>query len=184
MYMALFLDRDGVLIENRPDYVRSWAQVEIFPQALQALARAAQSAYKIVLITNQAGIGRGLILPEVAEEINRRLVAEVVKAGGRIDGVYLCPHKPEDSCECRKPRPGLILQAARELDLDLKRSIFIGDALTDLQAGQAAGINRLALVSTGRGKEQAQLLEDAGLIHISIYEHLGHAIEELLLQAT
>lgn len=158
MYPAIFLDRDGVVIENLPSYVRRWEQVAVYPQALEALSRLKNSPYRVVIVTNQAGIGRGLIDPESAEEINRRLCQIIEQAGGRIDGVYVCPHTPEEDCDCRKPRPGLILRAAAEHGIDLERSILIGDALTDLQAGQAAGIGRVALVRTGRGAEQSLLL--------------------------
>ena len=91
-----------------------------------------------------------------AEKINQRLTDEIKKASGQIDGVFMCPHKPDDKCECRKPRPCLIFQAVHTLALDLKRSILIGDTLTDLQAGLNAGIGKLALVLTGRGLQQAQ----------------------------
>ncbi len=119
MYPAIFLDRDGVLIENRPAYVRSWADVDIFPEALEALARIRSHPYKIVMVTNQSGVGRGLIPAATVEEINRRLLSAVEAAGGRIDAVFVCPHKPEDNCDCRKPPPCLLIQARSALSLDL-----------------------------------------------------------------
>jgi len=154
MFPAIFLDRDGVLIENRADYVRDWSQVLIFPEAINALSDPATKNYKVVIITNQSAVGRGLISLETAQEINDRL-AEVINAhGGRVDGVYTCPHKPEDGCDCRKPKPGLLLRAARDLSLDLHRSWMIGDAWSDLLAGQAAGVRGAVMVKTGRGKAQ------------------------------
>ena len=122
MFPAIILDRDGVVIENRDNYVRSWADVEVYPQALRALVDANRSAFKIVIITNQAGVGKGIIPLQTATEINQRLVHVIEKAGGRVDGVYMCPHSPQDDCECRKPRPGMILQAERELSLDTRRA--------------------------------------------------------------
>lgn len=154
MYPAIFLDRDGVLIENRSDYVRDWSQVKIIPEAVHALSLAPLEHYKIVIVTNQSAVGRGLVLPENADEINRRLVDLIQHHGGRVDGVYMCVHKPDEDCFCRKPRPGLLLQAARELSLDLQRSWMIGDAWTDVQAGQRAGVRRTILIRTGRGLEQ------------------------------
>jgi histidinol-phosphate phosphatase family protein len=180
MVPAIFLDRDGVIIENRPAYVRSWADVEIFPQALTALAGVKNSGYIIVLVTNQAGIGKGLIQPEAAQEINRRLVQEVEKAGGRIDGIFVCPHTPEDRCDCRKPRPGLFFQAAKALSIDLSRSIMIGDTLSDLQAGLAAGIERVALVRTGLGVQQAQFPQASSLGPFPIYNTVSEALSELI----
>jgi D-glycero-D-manno-heptose 1,7-bisphosphate phosphatase len=154
MYPAIFLDRDGVLIENRSDYVRDWSQVKIIPEAIHALSLAPSRNYKIVIVTNQSAVGRGLVLQATAQEINRRLVNLIHRRGGQVDGVYMCIHKPDDGCFCRKPRPGLLLQAARELSLDLQRSWMIGDAWSDAQAGQRAGVRHTILLKTGRGIEQ------------------------------
>ena len=154
---ALFLDRDGVFIENRANYVRSWEDVEFFPQALEALARIRGIPYKIIVVTNQSAVGRGLMSLETAVDLNNRILEVVRKGNGRIDASYLCPAKPGTNDPCRKPRPGMLLQAAQEHSLDLSQSYMIGDALTDIQAGQAAGVKQAALLLTGRGAAQAQL---------------------------
>ena len=154
MHPAIFLDRDGVLIENRSDYVRDWSQVKIIPEAIHALARATARNYKIVIVTNQSAVGRGLVPQVNAEEINHRLVNLIHQDGGQVDGLYMCPHKPDDGCFCRKPKPGLLLQAAKELSVDLQRSWMIGDAWSDVQAGQRAGVRHTILLKTGRGTEQ------------------------------
>jgi D-glycero-D-manno-heptose 1,7-bisphosphate phosphatase len=177
---AIFLDRDGVIIENRADYVRGWEDVSIFPQALQALAKASARPYKLVLVTNQSAVGRGLISLAAAEAINRRLVAQIENAGGRVDGIFMCPHAPEAGCDCRKPKPGLLLQAAEALDLDLGRSVMIGDALTDLMAGQGAGVGSLALVRTGLGAEQERLPKPDGLKAYQTYDTVTDALEDIL----
>jgi len=184
MYPAIFLDRDGVIIENRPAYVRSWEEVEIFPDAIAALARLVDSPYKIVVITNQAGIGKGLISFQVAADINLRLRQEVAKAGGRIDMIVMCPHKPEDACSCRKPQPGMLLKAAQDLSIDLSQSIMIGDSLTDLQAGNAAGVRSVALVKTGLGDQQIQSVQrelgEADRQQYFIFDTLADALEGLV----
>lgn len=154
MYPSIFLDRDGVLIENRLDYIRDWSQVKIIPEAIRALSLAPIKKYKVVIVTNQSVVGRGLILLKTAQEINQRLITVIRDHGGQIDGVYMCPHRPEDGCSCRKPLPGLLLQAAEDLSLDLQRSWMIGDAWSDVQAGEAAGIRGTILLKTGRGTEQ------------------------------
>jgi D-glycero-D-manno-heptose 1,7-bisphosphate phosphatase len=156
MHPAIFLDRDGVLIENRPDYVRDWSQVRVFPEAVHALSLPQLKKYKIVIVTNQSAVGRGLISLTTAHEINQRLIDLIREHGGQIAGIYMCPHKPEDGCSCRKPLPGLLLQAANDLSLDLQRSWMIGDAWSDVQAGTAAGIRRTILLKTGRGMQQLQ----------------------------
>lgn len=176
---AIFLDRDGVIIENRAKYVRSWADVDIYPQAIRALARLRLTPYKIIIVTNQSVVGRGIISLNVANEINKRLVAEVERANGRVDAVYMCPHVPEDNCLCRKPRPGLLWQAAEQWNLDLARSFMIGDALSDLLAGQAAGVYQSLLLRTGRGVAQAQLPEASQFNPLHVYDDLATAIDVL-----
>ena len=180
MKPAIFLDRDGVIIENRPDYVHSWAEVEFLPGALSALASIDQSPYVILIITNQAGIGRGVLTHQTVNEINDRLRQEISRANGRIDGIYVCPHTPEDNCTCRKPQPGMIRQAAHEFDLNLSQSILIGDNLSDLQAGQSAGIGQVVLVRTGLGMRFAQKLPPAEFPDVLVYDDLAQALAELV----
>ncbi len=179
MYPALFLDRDGVIIENRANYVRSWVDVEIYPQALEALALLKDSPYKIIIVTNQSGVGRGLFSLEVAQQINEQLVKMIEAANGRINATYLCPHAPWAGCPCRKPQPGMLLQAAQEHNLDLNRSIMIGDALTDLDAGLAAGVAQTILLRTGRGQEQNQLPEAGNFAPINLQKDLLAAVQLL-----
>lgn len=163
---TIFLDRDGVIIENRDGYVRSWGDVAFIPSALTALAELAASDYAIVIVSNQAGVAKGLVSAETVQVINERIRAEIVHAGGRVDAIYFCPHADLDGCDCRKPKPGLLLRAARELGLDLSRSWMIGDALTDLQAGETAGAHSL-LVLTGRGEEQKALHRLEGFVDLA-----------------
>jgi D-glycero-D-manno-heptose 1,7-bisphosphate phosphatase len=178
---GIFLDRDGVIIENRTNYVRSWDDVYIYPQALAALIKISKFPQKIIIVTNQSAVGRGIVSYETADAINRRLVAKINKSGGRIDGVYICPHRPDEGCNCRKPHPGLIQQAAIEHSLDLRRSMMIGDAITDLKAGLAAGIQIVVLVKTGRGRQEANLQEASKLGKFQISENLDEAISTLIV---
>jgi D-glycero-D-manno-heptose 1,7-bisphosphate phosphatase len=176
---AVFLDRDGVIIANRDDYVTSWEQVHFLPKALEALRRLNGSAFATVLVTNQSAIGRGVITWEQGLAINRRVIAEIERHGGRIDASYLCPHTPGDGCSCRKPAPGMLLQAAEELDLDLAQSYLIGDAVTDVQAAQGAGVHPI-LVLTGRGASQAPLLAAEGLSCSPALADLGAAVNYIM----
>jgi D-glycero-D-manno-heptose 1,7-bisphosphate phosphatase len=180
---AIFLDRDGVINENRPDYVKSWSEVEFLPGVFDVLRCLAQADFVIVLITNQSAIGRDIISYKQAMDINHRVVETIQDQGGRVDGAYLCPHHPDENCECRKPRPGLLLQAANELDLDLCQSYFIGDAMTDMQAAEAAGVKGI-LVLTGRGQEQ---VKNVGLDDSSpwlVVADLGAAVDHILNERT
>lgn len=179
MQPAIFIDRDGVIIQNCDQYVRTWQDVEIFPQAIQALASPDLRAYKVVIVTNQSGIGKGLIAPDTAHAINQRLVEIIRAAGGVVDGLYMCPHTDEDACACRKPKPGLLLQAAQDLEIDLANSIMVGDALTDMQAGWAAGVRANILVRTGRGADQEQRASPALRSSFTVVDSLAAALAAL-----
>jgi D-glycero-D-manno-heptose 1,7-bisphosphate phosphatase len=176
MLPAIFLDRDGVVIENVDSYIRSWEQVCFLPGALEALAQLAGLSHRIIIVTNQSAVGRGMIDQAAAEDINQGVLERIHAAGGRIDGLYMCPHSPEDGCSCRKPLPGLFVQAAQELDIDLPHSVMIGDALTDLMAGQAAGIGNLILLRTGRGAAQERLPLPSGLGPFQVFDSLAGAL--------
>ena len=180
MYPAIFLDRDGVIIENCPDYIRRVEDVHFYPQALQALTSIRTSPYKIVIVSNQSAVGRGLITLETALQINQQIIETIERHGGRIDGSFICPHAPQDDCDCRKPKPGLFYQAATALSLDLGQSYLIGDALSDLLAGQAAGLRRAVLVRTGRGAEQENLPKPEELKTFLTFETLSEALAALI----
>lgn len=173
---AIFLDRDGVIIENRDRYVRSLDEVAFIDGALRSLAVATDSPYQFVIVTNQAGVGHGLIKLDDAHTINNFVRETVNQHGGRIDGAYICPHTPADGCPCRKPLPGMLLNATRDLNIDLSRSWMIGDALTDLQAGSAAGARSL-LVLTGRGTEQRELANG-----YPVFDNLAAALAHIVAQ--
>src|SRR5688500_5693601 len=111
MRAAVFLDRDGVINEYRSEYVRTWEELRFLPGAMEAIARLTRAGIPVVVVTNQSGIGRGVIAREVVDEIHRRMGEEIA-----IAAVMVCPHHPDDACECRKPKPGMLRQAARELE--------------------------------------------------------------------
>jgi len=150
---AVFIDRDGVICRNRRDHVKSWDEFVFLPGTRAALARLAESDLAVVIITNQAVINRGIVSVNTVEDIHRRMTQAIQAAGGRVDRVYYCPHRPDEQCGCRKPQPGMLFQAAKELGLDLERSYLIGDAWSDMLAGQAVGC-RCYMVLTGRGRRQ------------------------------
>lgn len=181
MRHAIFLDRDGVIIENRDEYVRHWDDVSFIPEALRGLLRIALSEFLIVLVTNQACVGRGLLSLDDATAINQRVIAHVRSLGGRIDAAYLCPHRPDEHCLCRKPKPGMLLQAARELNVSLARSIMIGDAITDMQAAQAAGVAGM-MVRTGRGMRELAAFKDS--FWFSVEDDLGLALSHIPVVAS
>ncbi len=138
---AIFLDRDGVLNKKPPrgEYVRKWDEFEWLPGVQGALRLLKEANYRVIVVTNQAGVGRGMMTEEDLFSIHRRMTAEVTASGGRIDAIYYCPHHWADNCECRKPRPGMLFEAQHTFNLDLTRTVFVGDDETDAQAADAAG---------------------------------------------
>lgn len=151
---GIFLDRDGVLNENRHDYVKSWQEFRWLNGALAALAMLAEDVQPIIVVTNQSAVGRGLLASATLEDMHRRMRQEIVANGGRIDDIYACLHTPTDICGCRKPLPGLFQTAADQHHIELAASVFIGDAFTDFQAARAAGLAYIH-VRTGRGSDDA-----------------------------
>ena len=157
---GILLDRDGVINRERADYVKSWEEFKLLPGALPALRQLAALDIPIALITNQSAIGRGLVTAQGVAEIHANLIDMVERAGGRIDAVFVCPHTPDDGCDCRKPRPGLLKQAAAKLGLDLHQTVFVGDAVTDYGAAIAAGCQPLLVGSGRQGALLAQFCAD------------------------
>ena len=151
---TVFLDRDGVINRNPPNmgYVQSWSEFSFIPNARKAIRELTQNGYRIIVVTNQAGIGRGLFTEENLTDIHARMVSEIVETGGRIDAIYYCPHHPNAGCECRKPKPGMLTRAVREHNIELSSAYLIGDSTTDIEAGQRVGTQTL-LVLTGLGQE-------------------------------
>lgn len=181
---AIFLDRDGVICENRPDHVKNWAEFQFLPGVKNSLASLSSLGLPIIVVTNQAVVGRGLSTAQEVEDIHNRMVAEIVASGGRIDRIIYCPHRPEDECDCRKPKPGMLLQAATEMDIDLAESYLIGDAATDIQAGYQVGC-RTFLVLTGRGAEQlVSALNTAGGHFLTVTRNLAEAVDYIIKAET
>ncbi len=147
MKKVAFLDRDGVINETPGGhgYVETWRQFHFLNGALAMLRAVADKGYRLVVVTNQQGVGKGLVDVDALEAIHRNLRVAALRQGAEIDGVFYCPHLASDNCRCRKPKPGLIHQALESLDypVSLSRSWMIGDSPRDIQAGAAAGLKTL-----------------------------------------
>lgn len=139
---SLFLDRDGVInkkIDN--DYVRRWEQFEFLPGILEAIDLLSGRFGKIIIVTNQRGIGRKLMTKEDLDKIHTLMLEKIQSAGGRIDKIYYCPHLDEDNCNCRKPRTGLALQAKKDFPgIDFKKAVMVGDSQRDMEMGRKLGM--------------------------------------------
>jgi D-glycero-D-manno-heptose 1,7-bisphosphate phosphatase len=148
--LTVLLDRDGVINRNRSDYVKSWEEFEFLPGSLEALRMLAERETRVVVTTNQSAVGRGLLSQSELDLIHARMTEEIEAHGGRIAAVLCCPHSPDDGCLCRKPRPGLLLEAVGRFQLDPDLCYVVGDSLDDLMAAHAVGM-RYIMVLTGRG---------------------------------
>jgi histidinol-phosphate phosphatase family protein len=159
---AVFLDRDGTLIED-PGFVSDPAQVKLIPGAAQAVRRLNQAGLPVVLVTNQSGIARGLITLPQYEAVEARLIQLLAGGGARLDGAYYCPHHPDFTgpCDCRKPGTKLFRDAAAAQNLDLGRSFYVGDRMSDVEPARALA-GRGILVRTGQGAEHVPAAIDAG----------------------
>jgi len=149
---AVLLDRDGVINRNRTDYVKSWDEFEFLPGSLEALRMLAEQGTRVIVVTNQSVVGRGIIPQDELDRIHARMTREIEAHGGRIDAILCCSHSPDDGCLCRKPRPGLLLEAMDRFQLDPNLCYVVGDSLNDLMAARAAGLP-FVMVLTGRGRE-------------------------------
>lgn len=155
MSRALFMDRDGTVMVDI-GYPRDPDDVELLPGAPETLARLRELGLKLVIVSNQSGVGRGLVSADEAAAVHRRFVDALRAEGVELDAAYYCPHAPEDGCRCRKPSPELLERAARELDVDLAKSFMVGDKETDLEAGRRAGCRTIAFHSWGDVFAQVQ----------------------------
>jgi D-glycero-D-manno-heptose 1,7-bisphosphate phosphatase len=175
----VFFDRDGVLIENRPGYVRDWADVQFFEAAFEACRRLSETEFVTVEVTNQAAVGRGLLTLEHVQSLNQMILERFALEGAPFAAAYICPHHPDAGCTCRKPLPGMLLQAGNELDLDLSRSFLVGDALTDLEAADAAHVKGI-LVRTGRGIEQESRMSQVDMDRWPVVDDIAEAVKLIL----
>ena len=173
------LDRDGVINEDRSDFIKSPEQWVPIPGSLEAIARLCRAEYRVVIITNQSGVGRGLFTLDMMNKINTRMFELVSQKGGSVDALLFCPHAPDFGCDCRKPKPGLFNELARRLKVNLTGIPAVGDSIRDLQAAVAAGAQPV-LVRTGKGVETLEAIrrgDDEQLKQVPVYDDLAAFVE-------
>ncbi len=170
---AIFLDRDGVINRERSDYVKQWSEFVFLPGSLEALRHLAALPYKIIIVTNQSVIGRGLASAEHIAMIHQQMTQTIRAAGGRIDTILLCPHHPDARCGCRKPQPGMLLAAAQVYSLALEHCYFVGDSYTDFLAARAAGCSPILVRSGRQATELPALL--ASDLQVPLFHNLAEA---------
>jgi len=178
MPSAIFMDRDGTVSEEI-GYIYNVDLYKPYPFAGPAIRKINESGMKAILITNQSGIERGYFPESQVHKVHEILRAELARHDARLDAVYFCPHHPDTGCDCRKPRPGMLLRAQQELGIDLSRSYVIGDKYLDLEAAHAAGA-RSVLVMTGYGREELEKHKHLPLQADLVAENLLQAVETIL----
>jgi len=172
-HKAIFMDRDGT-VSKEIGYMYDPGLYKPFAWTGPAIRRINESGMKAVLITNQSGIERGYFDEAAVHEVHDILQAELARHGAKLDAIYFCPHRPDTGCECRKPNPGMLVRAQRELDIDLVRSYVIGDKYVDVETAYAVGAKSV-LVLTGYGRDEREVHKDS--------EHQPHFMAEDLTQA-
>ena len=173
----VLLDRDGVINEDSPTYIKRAAEWRPIAGSLDAIARLNRAGRKVAICSNQAGVGRGILSMEGLNEIHREMRERLAEAGGHIDGIFCCIHSPDEGCECRKPAPGLLKRAMAELNHQPDTTTFIGDSLRDMQAALAARCAPV-LVRTGNGTDAEPGARAIGVDRI--FDDLATATDWLL----
>ena len=160
---TLFIDRDGVINADSPDYIKRPEEFHFLPGSQNAFALIQHLGLQAMVITNQSVIGRGWVTPEGLEAIFDKMRAGIDETGGRLDDIFFCPHTPGDGCNCRKPKTGMVDDACQAHGIEVKESVFIGDSAKDILCGKAAGCARTVLVLTGNGHKAREELKEKGM---------------------
>jgi len=173
---VVFLDRDGVINRDSPDYIKSWSEFEFLPGSLEAIELLTSNGFANIIITNQSVINRKMVSEKVLNYIHTMMKAAVKSRGGKIKDIFFCPHMPEDRCGCRKPKPELIFKAKQKYRIDLATSVMVGDSSKDIECAQNAGCGHAVLVKTGNGNEAEKILKEKGICPDLIARDLLEAV--------
>lgn len=175
----IVLDRDGVINHDSDDYIKSpeeWLPIE---GSLEAISRLNHGGYTVVIASNQSGLARGYFDVEALTAMHKKLDDMLAKIGGRIDAVFYCPHGPDDACDCRKPKPGMLLAIGQRFNVSLKEVIFIGDSISDITAANNAHAQAM-LVRTGKGMKAEKILQSDNKSSVPVYDDLASAVTAIL----
>ena len=176
----IFLDRDGVINRDSNTYVKNWAEFEFLPGSLVALKKLTVAGYRIIVLTNQSIIGRKWVSLKNLEDLFSRMRTAIEQNGGRIHDIFFCPHTPDDGCDCRKPKIGLVIQAAKKYDIDLSVTTMVGDSAKDILCTRRAGCGFAVLVKTGNYARAKDILQQENVIPDFVASDLKAAVDWLL----
>ncbi|UHD18849.1 D-glycero-beta-D-manno-heptose 1,7-bisphosphate 7-phosphatase [Thiocapsa bogorovii] len=175
---VVILDRDGVINADSEHFVKSIDEWMPLPGSIDAIARLSHAGYRVAVATNQSGLARGLLTPADLDSMHRKLRDLLAEQGGRVEMIVYCPHGPDDGCDCRKPRPGMLQEIGRRLSVKLPGVPFVGDSLGDVLAARAAGADPW-MVRTGKG-EDTVAGGSSHLAGVPVYADLASAVDALL----
>lgn len=177
MQKLIILDRDGVINYDSDDFIKTPDEWQPIPGSMEAITRLNQAGYRIVIITNQSGLSRGLFTLDDLNQIHNKMYKQLADMGGTIEAIFFCPHGDKENCKCRKPRPGLFHELANRLGISLENVPVVGDSLRDLQAALASGAKPV-LVLTGNGESTLSQLE--GFDDVPVYNNLATFVDSWL----
>ncbi len=177
MKKLIILDRDGVINYESTEYIKTPAEWQAIPGSLQAITRLNQSGYQVVIVTNQSGVGRGYYDLDTLSRIHKKLKNALAEVGGHVDDIFFCPHRPDENCICRKPKPYFFYEIKKKYQVNLADIFFIGDSLTDVEVARLVGCQPI-LVLTGKG--QKTLNDNPQLKEIVIFPDLSQAVDHIL----
>ena len=156
---VVFLDRDGTINIDSPDYIKNRSEFKLIPGSIEAIRLLTRGGFTSIVITNQSALARKLISPGELDHIHAIMIAAVTSGGGKITDIFFCPHLPNEGCNCRKPAPGLLLQAQRKYSIDLSMSFMVGDSAKDIECARNAGCGKAVLVKTGKDNAAEDMLK-------------------------
>jgi|SRR3989344_9119677 len=178
--MLIILDRDGVINHDSTDYIKSPKEWMAIPGSLEAIAALNKAGHQVVVATNQSGVGRGYFSLDTLDAIHQKMEKELAAVGGELAGIYSCLHHPDEGCECRKPKPGLLKQIEKDFGVDITQALVVGDSLRDIEAAQAAGCIAV-LVETGKPIPSPLPLK---MQKVPIFSNLAQVVEGVLGDAS
>jgi D-glycero-D-manno-heptose 1,7-bisphosphate phosphatase len=177
---VVFLDRDGTINRDSPDYIKSWQDFEFLPGSLKAIERLTAFGFTTILITNQSAVPRKYITVEQLDDMHRMMKDVVETNAGEIKDIFYCSHMPDEGCNCRKPQPGLIFQARDKYHIDLTAAVLVGDSAKDIECGQNAGCGKTVLVKTGNFAKARQELTQKSIVPDFVAKDLYEAAEWII----
>ena len=181
---VVFLDRDGTINHDSPNYIKNRTEFKIIPGSIEAIRLLTSNGFASIVITNQSAIARKFISPVELDHIHALMKEDVISGGGKITDIFFCPHLPTDGCECRKPSPGLIFQAQQKYKIDLSKTIMVGDSAKDIECARNAGCGKAVLVKTGKDNEAEHIMKTKQIVADCTANNLYDAAKWILANST